>query len=142
MCSIFHFIHLFILFIHPFIYYLTTVRTWVPSFISYILLIIGPRFKHGFHLSFHSFIYYLTTVQTWVPSFISFILLIIGPRFKHVFHLSFHSFCSLAKVHSFVHSFLHLGYPGGTLVSKLWLMHNDVIAGLWTSPHLLLDGES
>jgi len=137
----------------------------VPSFISFILLIIGPRFKHAFHLSFHSFlliigprfkhafhlsfhsficlsihpfIYYLTTVQTWVPSFISFILLIIGPRFKHVFHLSFsfihpfiickhifhlsfHSFVHWSKICSFIHSFIDLGYPGGTLVATLRL---------------------
>jgi hypothetical protein len=105
-CSIFHFIHSFIhLFIHPFIYYLTMVQTWVPSFISFILLIIGPRFKHVFHLSFHSFIrlfihpfiYYLTTVQTWVC------------------HLSFHSFCwlldqgsNMCSIFHFIHSFSHL----------------------------------
>ncbi len=102
-CFIFHFIHSFILFIHPFIYYLTTVWTWVPSFISFILLIIGPRFKHVFHLSFHSFVYsfhpsihllfnhgsnmgaifrfihfvdHWAKVQTRVSSFISFILFI------------------------------------------------------------------
>jgi len=112
--SFISFIHLFV---HPSIHLLFNymVRTWVPSFISFILLIIGPRFKHVFHLSFHSFIhlfihpfiYYLTTVRTWVPSFISFILLIIGPRFKHVFHLSFHSF-----IYSF-HPSIHLLFNHG-----------------------------
>jgi hypothetical protein len=101
----FHFISFIHLFVHPSIHLLFNymVRTWVPSFISFILLIIGPRFKHVFHLSFHSFVYsfhpsihllfnhglnmgaifhfihfvdYWAKVQTRVSSFISFILFI------------------------------------------------------------------
>jgi hypothetical protein len=134
--------------IHPFINYLTTVQTWVPSFISFILLIIG---------FIHPFIHYLTKVQTCVPSFISFIhyltqgsntcsifhfihLFIIC---KNMFHLSFHSFVHWPRfIHPSIHSFIDLCYPGGTLVATLRLIHNKVIMGVWTSPHLLLDGKS